>query len=261
MSTDETHWSGRWLALLRQIALALAFLSRLPSGTAAAPQAGSLAEAAHAFPIAGMLLGAAAGAVYLAAWKLGLYPLIAATLSIAFLVWLTRGLHEDGLADFADGMAGGTPEQRLAIMRDSRIGTFGALTLGLALALRVTALAEITDPTTVLLSLCAAAAASRMLMAVLLWQLPPARADGLGVSAGVPQSASLAAGIGIALAAAFLLLPWPAALVGILAAALAATAVGALARRRLGGQTGDVLGAAQQAAEVAFLLAGAVLLA
>jgi adenosylcobinamide-GDP ribazoletransferase len=260
MPNDDTPAQARWRALLGGTALALSFLSRLPAGCRDVA-AGTLATAVAAFPIAGMLLGAAAGLVYLAAWKLGLYPLIAATVTIAFLVWLTRGLHEDGLADFADGMAGATPEQRLAIMRDSRIGSFGVLALGLALALRITAVAEIADPTTVLASLAASAAVSRALMAVPLWYLPPAREDGLGRNAGVPRNTDLAMAIGIALLAGFLLLPWPAALAGSTAAGLAVSLVGWLARRKLGGQTGDVLGTAQQAAEVSFLLAGAVLLA
>jgi adenosylcobinamide-GDP ribazoletransferase len=259
-SGQQHHWPDRLHRLLADLRLALAFLTRLPASREV-PAPGRLAEAAYAFPIAGLAVGALAGLAYLLAWELGLYPLLAAVLAVAVQVWLTRGLHEDGLADLADGLAGASPEARLAIMRDSRIGSFGALALGLALALRVTAVAEIADPGLVLATLAAAGAASRALMAVVLCALPPARTDGLGLAAGRPRRDVATSALAIAALSGLLLLPWQAILAGSLAAAVAAAAVGGLARRRLGGQTGDVLGAAQQAGEIAFLLAGAVLLA
>jgi adenosylcobinamide-GDP ribazoletransferase len=146
-------------------------------------------------------------------------------------------------------------------MRDSRIGTFGALALGLALALRGSAVAEIADPVLVLATLAAAGAASRALMAALMHMLAPARRDGLAFEAGRPRQRDAGTAGAIAVLASLLLLHWTTVLAGVAAAAVVAAAVGGLAKRRLGGQTGDVLGAAQQAAEIAFLLAGAVLLA
>lgn len=257
MPNDDTPAQARWRALLGGTALALSFLSRLPAGCRDVA-AGTLATAVAAFPIAGMLLGAAAGLVYLAAWKLGLYPLIAATVTIAFLVWLTRGLHEDGLADFADGMAGATPEQRLAIMRDSRIGSYGVLALILVLAARGGSLLAIADSPA---GSCAAAAAlvaahtlSRAGLAPIMWALPHARSDGLAAATGRPGGADALAAAVIGVVAAVLLLDLAAALVAVLAVAVVQGGLALQARRQIGGVTGDVLGAAQQLGEAAVLL-------
>lgn len=260
MDRDERAQGQGPSGLLGDLAVAIAFLSRLPSAPAGyAP--GRLARAARAFPAAGLLIGAIGAVAYLFAWSLELYPLPAAIIALAVLVWLTRALHEDGFADFADGLAGANPERRLEIMRDSHIGTFGVLALGLALALRVAAVAEVADPAGVARVLIAAAALSRAAMVVLMQRLPPARPDGLARAAGQPSGDDVTVAVGIGLAATFLLLPWLPALICVLFAAAGAFAIAWLARERLGGVTGDVLGAAQQAAEIGFLLAAAITLA
>jgi len=239
--------------LLGDAAAALGFLTRLPTGGALGPE--RLARAAWAFPLAGLAVGLAGALAWgLGAW-LGLPMLASALLALAAMAWFTRGLHEDGLADFADGLAGATPTDRLRIMRDPALGTFGALTLIFAIGLRAAALASLLEFADVLAALLCAGAASRAVLPTLMRALPPARADGLSHHAGRPDGDLTRIALGAAAVIALVLLPFATALWALAAAGLAAWAVAALARRALGGQTGDVLGAAQQAAETAFLLA------
>ena len=205
------------------------------------------------FPIVGLLVGAVGALVYAAATALALPPLPAALLAVAALVGSTGALHEDGLADFADGLGGAGPTQRLAIMRDPRVGSFGVIALVLALAARAGALAALATPAKVAAALVAAAALSRALLPVAMLVLPHARGDGLAARAGRPHPARVAAAAAIAILIALLLLPAAAALIASLIAACAGAMVALLAFRRLRGITGDVLGAMQQAAEIAFL--------
>ena len=257
MRDDDREQEHGRSGILADLAVAIAFLSRLPAALAShAP--GRLARASRAFPAAGLLIGALGAIAYVVAWGLELYPLPAALVAVAVLVWLTRALHEDGLADFTDGLAGATPEHRLQIMRDVHVGSFGVLALILALAFRVVTLAEIADPGAVARVLIAGAALSRAAVVVLMARLPLARPDGLAREAGRPSGDEVTVAVGIGLAATFLLLPWLPALLCTLFAAAGSFAVAWLARQRLGGVSGDVLGASQQAAEIGFLLAAAV---
>jgi adenosylcobinamide-GDP ribazoletransferase len=171
-------------------------------------------------------------------------------------------MHEDGLADCADGFFGGaTRERKLEIMRDSRIGTFGAVALLLSLYLRVASITVIAGQGLWLASavLAAAAASSRTAALMPLALLPPARENGAGFAAGAPDGKALATAIFGALL--FALAPVVAgaslarAVTGIALATGAAFAVTRLAKRQIGGQTGDVSGAAQQLSEIAFYLA------
>ena len=164
----------------------------------------------------------------------------------------TGALHEDGLADTADGFGGGgTTGRKLEIMRDSRIGSFGALALMLALGLRVAALAALADPGRAAAALVAAGMLGRGAMIGMMVALPRARPDGMAATLGpVPPGA---AAIGLAVAAACVLLPHGAR--ALLAAVLAGALMVWLARRQIGGYTGDVLGATEQAAECAVLVA------
>jgi adenosylcobinamide-GDP ribazoletransferase len=209
------------------------------------------------FPLVGVLVGALGALAFAAATALGLPPLLAALLAIAALVASTGALHEDGLADLADGLGGTSRAQRLQIMRDPRIGSFGVLALALALAARAGALAALAGPAEVGAALVAAAALSRALLPAAMLALPQARADGLAAKAGRPHPARVAATVAIALLIALLLLPPLTLVIASAAAALAGAMVAWLALRRLGGITGDVLGAVQQLAEIAFLF-GAV---
>jgi adenosylcobinamide-GDP ribazoletransferase len=214
------------------------------------------------FPAVGGLIGAAGGGVLVGGLALGLPAGLAALLAVALQVWLTGALHEDGLADLADGLGGGrTRDDKLAIMRDSRLGSYGALALGIGLAARVVALAAIAaaDPAAAVGALAAAGAASRAVPALVARLLAPARTDGLAARQGRPPgniaALSLTAGALVALAAA-----GPAAGAIALAAGAAAGAVPArLAARQVGGYTGDVLGACQQSVEIAMLVTLAAL--
>ncbi|MFN3686177.1 adenosylcobinamide-GDP ribazoletransferase [Salinarimonas sp.] len=260
---DEGRASRNPLArALVDLARAMRFFSRLPvpalpfeTDPHAPP---SIAGMTRMLPLAGALIAGPAALVLLAAAALGLPSLPAAALAIVVLVLATGALHEDGLADIADGFGGGrTRERRLEIMKDSRIGAFGACALALGLILRVSLLAALLDDGGALVAaaaLVSAAALSRIAMMLPLALLPPARTSGASASIGRPDAASLAIGAAIALAmgaAACLTTGLP--LEGLaLAAALAATAglaLTALSRRMIGGQTGDVAGATQQVAE------------
>ncbi len=250
---------GGWIADFRR---ASGFLTRLPIGPITPDDDGSLADASRAFPLVGLVVGLAGGLVYLIATTLGVPALPAAVLAVAGQAGLTGALHEDGLADLADGLAGGgTVERRLEIMRDSRIGAVGAVTLILLLTGRVAAVAELASPGLAVAALVAAGAVSRAGLVWLMALLPAARPDGLGAAAGAPAHDRAWMASAIAAAAALLLLDLGAGIVALALAAAAAAGVGLLARRQHGGITGDVLGAAQQASELACLLTAAAILA
>lgn len=256
--------------LLADTAACVRFFSRLPlprlggfDDPAALPdftrsaRAAPLASLVVALPAA--LIGLGLGLTHLPVMATGL--LVAAALSI-----VTGALHEDGLSDLADGFFGGaTPERRLEIMKDSRIGAFGALALIGAFGLRATLIAGLIDrlgPLAAMTVLLGVEAASRALM---VWQwsrLPPARPGGLGARFGTPSiRASLTAiTLGAAcLAPAAFLVPAANLALGLLLAVAAVHGLGRLAIGKIGGQTGDVLGAVQQLGLLAMLIGCLVL--
>ena len=151
-------------------------------------------------------------------------------LAIAALACATGALHEDGLADFADGLGGASRARRLEIMRDPRVGSFGVIALVLALLARAGALAALAGPAEVGVALIAAAALSRALLPPAMLALPQARGDGLAVQAGRPHPARVAAALAIALLIALLLLP---AAVAVTASAVAALAGAMVAMARV----------------------------
>lgn len=237
-----------------QAATALVWLTRLPLGRLLPARPVPLSQAAWAFPLAGVAVALPSGAVFWLAAQLGLPPLAGALLALGLATALTGALHEDGLADFADGCGSADRARALEIMRDSRIGSYGVVALILSFGLRASALAALA-PAAGWAALVGAAALSRAGMAVGLCGLPPARADGLGRAAGRVSAGQAA----LAVLIGALLMLWPAGLSGawlaaLLACVLAQAAIARSARRRLGGQTGDVLGAMQQVGEGAALL-------
>jgi len=237
--------------------VALTFLTRLPLRRfVAAPPAASLAGASWAFPLVGLVVGLLGGIVYLIALALRLPAIAAALIAVGATALATGGLHEDGLADTADGFGGGvTRDDKLAIMRDSRTGVYGVLALVFSVALRVVALSQIGDGWGVLGALIASHALARGLLPMAMRLLEPARSDGLGAEAGRPEQGVALTGCGIAAAIALVAAGIRPGLAAAIAAGAAMAAVGWLARRQVGGQTGDVLGAIEQSGEVAALLA------
>jgi adenosylcobinamide-GDP ribazoletransferase len=213
---------------------AVAFLTRVPVGTG-----GDLARAAPLFPLVGAAIGGIVGGT--AALLTPAFPALAAAgIAVAVELALTGALHADGLADSADGLAGRTPERALAIMRDHAVGTYGACALILDVLLKTVALAHAPD----VLAVVAAFAVSRAAPLPLAAALPYARStEGTGRAFTRDLGAARAA-VGLALAAAIAV----AAGQPLTLAALAGTtlAIGALARHRLQGVTGDVLGAATE---------------
>jgi adenosylcobinamide-GDP ribazoletransferase len=236
---------------------AIGFLTRIPTGTPA-EQGWRLADAAWAFPLVGAGIGVVAGLAYFTAELLGLGDGPAALLAVLAGVCVTGALHEDGLADSADGLIGGADRQsRLAIMRDSRHGTYGVLAVVLSVALRAAALAQTGEAVYAGLALIAANAASRALLPAAMRVLRPARADGLGAEAGRPRLAPVIAALAIGVAVSLAALGPGLGLSAFAASAVAVAAAAKLAHRRIGGYTGDVLGALQQIAEIVMLLAAA----
>lgn len=235
--------------------VALLLLTRLPLPAQPDAAFGRQARAVWAFPLAGTLVGLLAGATGALALGLGLPAPVAAALMLAAQIMVTGAMHEDGLADSADGLWGGdTAERRLAIMRDSHIGSYGVLALILSLALRGTALSALVAAGQVWTAPLAAAVLSRAMMTALMAALPHARRDGLAHGVGRPGAAPALIALLLAL---LVVLPvsGSGALIAALAAAVPLIGFGLLARARIGGQSGDILGAGQQIAEIAVLLA------
>ena len=238
------------------IAEALALLSRLPV-PAHTPRGQA---AAWAWPVAGLVVALIAGGLAAAALGLGVPPGLAAGLVLAAQVALTGGLHEDGLADSADGFWGGsTTARRLDIMKDSRIGSYGVIALVLGLGLRWAALSALIAEGQLFAPLIAAAVLSRAAMTVLMAALPNVRDDGLAAKVGRPAQTTALLAVATALVLGLSAVGW--GLLGPLFwLALATIGFAAVARAKIGGQTGDVLGAAQQIAEIAALIAFACLI-
>ncbi len=249
---------------LRVFLTAVMFLTRIPVPRWVGYDPAHLARSTAYFPAVGVIVGLAGGAVLWVAARVW-PPFVAAALSTAATVWLTGAFHEDALADSCDGFGGGWDKRQvLAIMKDSRIGSYGAVGLGLALLAKVGAVAAVADAHagTAVRALVAAHALGRWSSLPLIWGLPYVRPDEEPGAKSRPFAASvttprLAAGTVAALAVtAAALVPLGAAAVA--AAVALAALVTALAaryfRRRLGGMTGDCLGAANQMVELSTYL-------
>lgn len=257
---EEPYWPG-WLAAT---AICIRFYSRLPlprlSGEADMHALPDFRLVPRALPLAAAVIAMPAALVMLAGGFAGINPYLAATLAITALALTTGAFHEDGLADAADGLFGGaTPERRLEIMKDSRVGSYGVTALGLSLLLRVTALAAILQASGALAGAAAiliAAAWSRANGVHLLASEPPARLTGASAAVGQPNitTAWIALVLALVLGVAATLatdLPLKGLVLGFILAGLIVTGLARLSRRLIGGQTGDIVGAAQQVAEIA----------
>ena len=244
---------------LERLICAVQFLTRLPTPRLTNPPADAVGLSARYFPVAGQLVGLICGGVLLAAsqvWS-GWLP---ALLAVGVGILATGALHEDGLADTADGLGGGrTVQRRLAIMKDSSIGVFGVLALGLTLTAKVGALAAL-SPWQAAGALVVAHGLARASCVAVMAALPYA-----GAAAKAKEGAPVRpSGPGVIAAATLAM--WPLVFapewIFALAAGAIAAAIPALAAKRLiGGRTGDILGAAEQMFELGFLLAVAAVAA
>ena len=253
-----THFSG----LIADLSVSIIFSTRFPLVHSMPIGGDDVARASWAFPVAGAIVGAIGALVYAVAYWIGLPPLPAAALALAATAAGTGCLHEDGLADTVDGFGGGKDrEHKLEIMRDSRLGAYGACALTTSFLLRWSALAAIADPSSVASALIVAHASARAALPAFMRYVRPARSDGLSAQAGRPSwsSAAVAALLG---AIALLIGLGPAgAVAGLIALAAASAFMAWLCMREIGGQTGDVLGALEQVNEVMILLVADALLA
>lgn len=221
-----------------------------------------LADVLPVLPFVGAGVGLAAGLVFAITRGLSGSGWLAAVLAVGGAVLITRALHEDGLADTADGLGPNDleTERRLEIMRDSRNGTFGVLAIALSVLIKVACLAQF-GGATALVVLIAAHALSRAVLAYPLLAFAPIHADGLGAATGKPTDNDVWLTIAIGAVLAFLLLLGKGFFVALLAPIAAMAATWFAARwiaGKIGGYTGDTLGATQQAAEIAFLVVAAL---
>jgi adenosylcobinamide-GDP ribazoletransferase len=268
------------LSFLAQLQLATSFLTRMPirdrsalsddpaevDPTDHASQPAVLADAMWLFPLVGFGVGGV-GAITLGllTW-LDIPATVAASLAVGAMIWLTGALHEDGLADIADGFGGGEDkDSKLRIMRDSRVGTYGIVAVAILMIAKIAALAALADWSTgaAAAALVAAATWSRALFAPTMRWLEPARDNGLGTSAGTPREGTSWLGLVLAAALSLLVMLSPAGFGTILILAvggLGAFMVGWIALKQIGGYTGDVLGAAQQVGEAATLIAASAII-
>lgn len=244
---------------LRLFFTALQFFTRLPIPGWVGFDPAWLNQASRYFPLAGVVIALIAGASYaLAAWFLP--APVAVIISTAAGIYATGAFHEDGFADMCDGFGGGmTPERVLEIMKDSRIGAYGAIGIICMLSLKLVTLAML--PTQAAIgALLIAHPLSRLMATSLIWRLDYARAEGKAKPLAQKMSGTefLIAALTAALpAVAVITLRWLPATVlaaGVIAAAIATFWLARKFVRRIGGYTGDCLGAVQQVTEVMFYL-------
>ncbi|MCX7560888.1 adenosylcobinamide-GDP ribazoletransferase [Sulfitobacter sp. F26204] len=236
---------------------AMSLLTRLPlpAGAQTATGARPMAFAAWAYPLVGIVVACLAATVGWAAFAIHLPATVAAMLVLLTGIVVTGAMHEDGLADCADGFWGGwTRTRRLEIMKDSLIGTYGVIALILGLGLKWLAMSALLDSGVLLAALLASAVISRAAMVGLMFALPNARRSGLSQQTGrPPRGAVMIAGV-IGLITLLFLTPAPIGL-SVLMITAALFSCGIIAKAKIAGQTGDVLGATQQITEITVLLA------
>jgi adenosylcobinamide-GDP ribazoletransferase len=242
--------------------LALQFLTRIPVRRMADLPSDWLARSVKYMPLVGALIGLFAGGVLIVSAALFPAPL-PVLVGLAAAMLLTGAIHEDGLADTADALGGGADrDATLAIMKDSRIGTFGTLALFLTFALKGTALSQI-DSHSAMHVLTAGHAAARLAAVLTLSALPYADAGAAKVSrTNSPlTNGEIATAVALGLIPGLLVLQATEFLIATVCAMAAATLIGLVAWRRIGGYTGDVLGAVEQVFETVFFMFAAAMIA
>lgn len=249
---------------IRDFFYCIGFLSRIPVPNKAFTQReeSNLAQYVALFPLAGLVIALPACLAALLCAVLNLPPNIAALIITMVEIITIGALHEDGLADCADGFYGGhEKERRLAIMKDSTIGTYGGIALIISIALRAACLAVLWASLSMIAFLCvllALASASRGGMAFFWPLLPPARDNGLAAHAGVPQRKQTTIALAIAIALFITLIGlalglWAVIMAGTFAMLIFATFLH-LTKAKIGGHTGDTLGAVQQLIYITLLI-------
>ena len=250
--TDAETWLRGVGADLR---IGILFSTRIPLPHAAALGGSDVAGASWTLPVIGALIGLLGASVYWLAFDFNLPPLIGAALAVTATLFVTGCLHEDGLADTFDGLGGGSGrERKLEIMRDSRIGTYGACALAMSLLLRVGALASLAGPGPVTLALIAANAGARAMVPLFLRLVPPARPDGLSAGAGRPTRSNAAVAVLLGLVVLLGSFGLARSVVAFLLLLIVFGVMRWLCLRQIGGQTGDVAGALEQIGEIVILL-------
>ncbi len=247
------------LGLKDDLVMALRFFSRLPAGNSPHEKP-DMGRIAMALPFASVVMGIIPAGLLIGGTFLGLPAYFAATLAVAAMVIVGGGMMEDSLADAADGLFGGsTPERRLEILKDSRHGTYGVAALCLFLLLRITALGAVAavNPLAAGAMWLAANIAGRSGGLWVALALPPARSDGASAAAGTLPRSKFIIGAVFAVLLALILGTFATNIVGVvvalLAVALAVLGWTAICKRLVGGQTGDLIGAAAGLGEVAAL--------
>lgn len=235
------------------LALAVSFLTRIP--VRANPESGTaVGRVVGWFPIVGLGVGATVGGVTAALSAAGVVPLVAGLVAVGLGMLLTGAFHEDGWADTFDGLAGGyTPERRLEIMKDSRVGTFGAAALFVAVGAKAALLAAMADVEW-WRTVTVVAVAGALSRAVSVWWMPRVSTAAPGLGAEYLASVSrvgVVAATAVGLTGAVALGPGGA--IGLVVAFVVGSAPVWWARRAIGGVTGDILGAIQIGSEIGFL--------
>jgi len=239
------------LARPGDVLAALALLTRLPLPGRITDRG---AASSWAYPVAGLVIGLIAAMTALTTTAIGLSPALTAGLALAAMLVTTGALHEDGLADTADGLWGAPmPDRRLEIMKDSRIGAYGVIALILVLGLKWSALTSIASTGTIATAVIAAAVLSRAPMVALMHSLPNARTSGLSSHVGRPSKQTTLIAMILPLALGGLLLGFQIIPVG-LCLIIVTIVIASIAMRKINGQTGDILGATQQICEATILM-------
>jgi adenosylcobinamide-GDP ribazoletransferase len=259
-SAPDAGFIARILHQVRLFFIALQFFTRLPIPGWVGFESGWLHQSSRYFPAVGLVVGAAAASVYALAvllWP----PAVAVLLSTIAGIYLTGAFHEDGFADMCDGLGGGATKQRaLEIMTDSRIGAYGAIGIGLLLALKCAALSFL-EARTAIAALLVAHPLSRLAATALIWRLDYVKQEGKSkpLAQRMSNREFAVAAFTVLIAPAVILamgwLTWVPLIAGFMAAGASAWWLARKFLRRLGGYTGDCLGAVQQASEAVFYLA------
>lgn len=240
---------------IRSLRAAVSFLTVLPVANADGSPGERLGRAY--FPAIGALIGLAAGVVFVVASALTT-PLFGSAAAVATLALLTGAIHLDGLADSADGLFGrGDRARRLEVMRDPRLGSYGVTAIIVVLVLDVAAISSM-SPRMALAGLVIAGALSRLATLSVIAFVPYIRASGLGTAAWDPKRRGFDLVVGSATAAIACALDWRRSLIAVPVVAITALLLVVLARRRIGGATGDVCGATAELCQLATLVVFAI---